>query len=253
MSESQGTNATTGTTNTEATDTEAAAKAAKRAEADAQKLASKLDKQLDTRLVAVDKSLDKLAEVLTEAKENDVWKHLTDGEGNPFKSWATYIAAKLATAPRLHAIGRREMVAELVKAGMSVRAIAQAAQVSVGTAQGDVQAVKGRTAQPGGDSAGTAPTAAQTAAKAVTQAQNACKRVKDTAADMSDSELEKLRIELKETHNIVAGLLKLRGEVANAAKVAVQEPSTNGVPFADAIAGKPAKATPNTVAAKVAS
>ena len=234
MSESHGTNATTGTTNTDGTEEQAKAAAAeaKRLQSEAKKL----DQRLATTLKSAEGAMSKVAEAIAAAKEGEVWQHVTDAEGNPFKSWQAYLTDRLSAQPLMHKVVRNAVIKELLEAGVSIRAAAAATGVSVGTAAG--VAKEGREARPGGDTAGVAPTASQTASKAVTQAQNACKRVKDTAQDMSDGDLKKLDLELTETVNIIRGLLNLRKQ---AERKAVAE-----------TAGKPTVPTPADVAKAIA-
>lgn len=243
MATSNGTNATTGQTNTDGT--EEAKKAAALAAKTAQANAAKLDKRLSTTLASAEKSLNNLAEAIAAAKDGDVWKHVTDAEGKPFKSWQKYLTDRLSAQPLMHKVVRNAVIKELVDAGVSIRAAAEATGVSVGTAAG--VAKEGREARPGGDTAGVAPTASQTASKAVTQAINAAKRVKDTAQDMSDTDLKKLDLELTETVNILRGLLNLRQAAVNQ-KISgsVSDPGV-----AEAIKANPAP-SPATVAKQTA-
>jgi hypothetical protein len=39
--------------------------------------------------------LDELAELVSNAKALEIWKHLTDGEGKPFTSWTGYVKVGL--------------------------------------------------------------------------------------------------------------------------------------------------------------
>lgn len=230
MSESHGTNATTGTANTDGTEEQA--KAAKREAAQLIADAKKLDNRLATTLKSAEGAMNKVAEAIAAAKEGNVWQHVTDSEGKPFKSWQAYLTDRLSAQPLMHKVVRNAVIKELLDAGVSIRAAAAATGVSVGTAAG--VAKEGREARPGGDTAGVAPTAAQTAAKAVSQAFNASKRIKDTAQDMSDADLKKLDLELTETVNIVRGLLKLRAQAT--AKATAQSPAPSPSDVAKATA-----------------
>lgn len=221
MSESHGTNATTGTANTDGTEEQA--KAAKREAAQLIADAKKLDNRLATTLKSAEGAMNKVAEAIAAAKEGNVWQHVTDSEGKPFKSWQAYLTDRLSAQPLMHKVVRNAVIKELLDAGVSIRAAAAATGVSVGTAAG--VAKEGREARPGGDTAGVASTPAATAAKAVAQMQNAAKRVKDTAADMSDADLAKLNIELTETANIVRGLINLRKQAVNAKAAPSPAPS----------------------------
>jgi len=220
MSTAEGNNPTTGTTAPTAEQSaELALKNAAAVEKAAQQHARKLDKSLDSQLSGIEKGFDKLSVTLAEAQSTDIWRHLVNAEGQPFKSWATYIAAKLSSYPRLHTIARREMVAELVKAGLSVRAIAQATGTAPATAHADVQAAKGiesgtpegSTRGPQVPGAGVTDSAAMTAKKAVTQMTNASKRAVDAMADMTDDQVREVVKAGDEARRVGLGILKLRG------------------------------------------
>ena len=221
MATQEGNNPKTGTTAPTAEQSaELALKNAAAVEKTAQQHARKLDKSLDSQLSGIEKGFDKLAVTLAEAQSTDIWRHLVNAEGQPFKSWATYIAAKLSSYPRLHTIARREMVAELVKAGLSVRAIAEATGTGTGTAHADVQAAKGiasagstegSTRGPQVPGAGVTDSDAMTAKKAVTQMTNASKRAVDKMADMTDDQVREVIKAGDEAKRVGLGILKLRG------------------------------------------
>lgn len=210
MSVTQGTNAATGTANTE---TQVNRKA------------------LDAKLVGSFKSaqltLEKVSALILECQESEVWKDekVTNADGKPFRSWGAYLADRLSTYPLVNKALSKPMVAALLEAGVSVRAAAKAADVSKSTASNVNQERKGKrparpndgTAKPAKgkqDTDGVGSTPAQEATKAVTQAVNALKRVNDSVADMSVTELDLLAEKLAETAGIVSGMRALQEQNA---------------------------------------
>lgn len=209
MSTTTGNNPTTGTTTSEAETIDR--------------------KKLDTKLVGSFKSsqltLERVSVLIVECQENQVWKDpkVTDADDKPFKSWGAYLADRLSQYPLVNKALSKPMVAELLTAGVSVRAAAKAANVSKSTASNVNQEIKGKrpasTGAKGGkgkqDTDGVGSTPAQEATKAVTQAVNALKKVNDAVADMSAAELQLLSEKLAETGGIIAGMVALHAQGAN--------------------------------------
>lgn len=219
MSEVNGNNPATGESHPDVT-AEQQAKEAKRAAAKVVSEAKALDSKFCKKIVSIESGLADLGGLIDDVIATSTWEHVTDKDGKPFTSWQSYVTTRVQENTTDPTTGESLLSKAMSKAyvvllrdrGVSVRAAAKAASVSVGTA---AQAGKDtREARPGGDSATVASTASATAAKVVTQVMNANKRVLDTLADMSDAELQKLRIDLHETHNKVVGMINLRGQIA---------------------------------------
>lgn len=219
MSEVQGTDTRNGNAHPDVT-AEQQAKDAKRAAAKAVSEAKALDTRFCKKIVSIESGLAELGGLIDDVIATSTWEHVTDSEGNPFTSWQSYVITRVrenTTDPTtgeslLSKAMSKAYVVLLRERGVSVRAAAEAASVSVGTAsQADKET---RAARPGGDTATVASTKSATATKAVTQSMNASKRVRDLVSDMSDAELDKLNIDLSETINVVRGMINLRKQIA---------------------------------------
>lgn len=219
MSEVQGVNPVTGESHPDVS-AEQEAKAAKRDAAKVVSAAKALDTRFCKTIVSVESGLAQLGALIDDVITTNSWQHVVDKDGKAFTSWQEYVTTRVhenTTDPTtgeslLSKAMSKAYVTLLRERGVSVRAAAKAASVSVGTAS---QADKDtRAARPGGDTAGVASTKSGTASKAVTQSLNASKRVRDLVADMSDAELEKLSIDLTETANVVRGMVNLRKQIA---------------------------------------
>lgn len=219
MSEVNGNNPTTGEAHPDVT-AEQTEKDAKRAAAKLVSAAKALDTRFCKKIVSIESGLAELGGLIDDVISTESWRHVVDSDGKPFETWQGYVTTRVrenTTDPTtgeslLSKAMSKAYVVLLRERGVSVRAAAAAASVSVGTAsQADKET---RAARPGGDTGTVAATKGATASKAVSQSMNASKRVRDLVSDMSDAELDKLNIDLSETVNVVRGMINLRKQIA---------------------------------------
>lgn len=219
MSEVQGTDTRNGNAHPDVT-AEQKAKAAKREAAKVVSAAKALDTKFCKKIESIESGLVELGGLIDDVIATSAWEHVTDSDGKAFDSWQGYVTTRVrenTTDPTtgeslLSKAMSKAYVVLLRERGVSVRAAAKAASVSVGTAsQADKET---RAPRPGGDTADTATSKTAQASKVVTQAMNANKRVIDLMDHMSEADLRKLEIDYEQTRNRVLGLITLRRQIA---------------------------------------
>ena len=239
MSEANGNNPVTGSAHAEAAvQAEQDEKQAKRTAAEQLRAGKRFDGTLVKAIENTAKSVDGLAvaivncqlpvqvEVNGELVDGPApWQLVVDDEGKPFASWADYLAARMAVHTFLHKLVRDEVITILLDHGMSIRQAAKATNSSVGTVAGVKNGT--RAAQPSGESAGTESTPVSAASKLVKQVLNATDKLRDKVADMTDADLEKLRLDLVDTAKKVAAMQKLRVQIAEAEKLRAEQEKQN--------------------------
>lgn len=229
MSVSKGTNASTGTANTNEVDT----KAAKAAAAAAAKTAKSVDDKFCGSLKSIEGGFERVAQTMLAAKDStvelngkavNVWRLCVDADGTPFKSWNAYLSDRLSKYPTVHTMFRGPIVKLLLDNGLSMREAAKALNVSPATvsntvngradAKGKADKAAGRTPRTAGD--GTTPQPLTAATKALKSVVDAGKRLREDIdiADLPRDVLVKLAQELKATHDQVVAQIKLIDEAA---------------------------------------
>ena len=113
--------------------------------------AERLDKRIRLLVGTIHDQIDKLYELVAEAKQGDV--HAALG----FPSWTAYLADVFTFDIRLEREQRRELVGYLAGEGMSQRVIADVVGVSVGTVNADLSGAQNRTPVVGRDGKTYAP------------------------------------------------------------------------------------------------
>lgn len=109
--------------------------------------AVELDEQIQDMADKAAQHLDYLADLLVEAKTKSIYESLG------FSSWTAYLAVRLKPiTAALDADDRRALVVELYGAGMSMRAIAEAVDMSKSTVARQVS--QGGTGEHGGETTG---------------------------------------------------------------------------------------------------
>jgi len=100
-----------------------------------QEQANEIDARLKSNLRTFDNSYQEMSLTVSLARANEVHLLLTHSvTGKPFKSFTAYLDDRAASFPNLGKHLSKALVADMIKAGDSVRSAAAAAKVSVGTA-----------------------------------------------------------------------------------------------------------------------
>ncbi|MEC4763795.1 hypothetical protein VT930_11840 [Mycobacterium sherrisii] len=104
-------------------------------QAEAEREARQLDTDLRAAARTATDSLARVAMLVQQAQEREIWKHVTDSDGQPYKSWHGYITDVCsAEMGPLAAVNRNALVKMLLDAGLSQRAAAEVAKTSPATA-----------------------------------------------------------------------------------------------------------------------
>lgn len=198
---------------------ETEAKQAKAIEAARAKEIAAADREVISSLKAHEKTGERLAVALATARDLEVHRHYTDAEtGKPFTSFTAYLQARTADFPLIHRIARKQLVADMLDHGASVRQIAAVTRASVGSVASDKAEIEAAKRDAGQAPAKTAEQLrterAAAVARVVKGGLTALTKITDNVADMSDDELAEVMAALTDARSVVAATRKLRGDAA---------------------------------------
>lgn len=179
-----------------------------------QREAAELDGQLRKWARIATDSMARVAALIREAKDKEIWKLVADADGNPFPTWQSYIADVCGREMEpLAAVNRNALVKMLLSEGLSQRAVAQAVNTSPATVN-DIAKGKAPGEKPaekrnrGGAPAGQPVQRANPADRAYDAVDRVIRRAQSFPDDLPIQDVERLIPKLREAVKVLGQVVK---------------------------------------------